>query len=57
MSIWKIILIAILFFLCNFFPDSLGKVTGASMSTLAIAMKNLNEEKSLYTLMLALMFF
>ena len=57
MAIWKIILIAILFFLCNFFPESLGSATGASMSKLAIAMKNLNEEKQLYTLGFGLMFF
>ena len=55
-SIWKMILVFVLFIASNFF-EKLGEATGSDMESLAIAVKNLNEEKSLYTMMFALMFF
>jgi len=54
---WKMIMIFVFFVVCNFFPDVLGRATGSNIETLTLAVKNMNEEKSLYTLMFLLMFF
>jgi hypothetical protein len=56
-SMWKMIMICVFFVVCSLFPDKLGMMTGSNTETIKLAFKNMNEEKSLYTLMFFLMLF
>ena len=53
-SSWKVILVSITSIL-SYFSDSLGKTLGSNTDALKLAGKNMNEETSLYSLMLGLM--
>ena len=55
-SSWKVILVSILAFTGNFVITSLGEAVGSDMAHLQLAVKNMNEESSLWGLMVGLMF-
>ena len=56
MASWKLILVSILTFVGNFIFPILGEAMGSDSKGFDLYFKNINEEKSLYWLMAALMF-
>lgn len=55
-SIWKVLLIFIMFVITNIWADTLGALTKSNTENIGLAIKNMNEQKELYVLMFFIMF-
>jgi len=56
-SSWKMIFLIIVFILGNLFPSALGAIIGNNRGRVYLALYNMSEEKSLYWIMLGVLFF
>ena len=56
-SIWKIILVGVMFGACLIFPEALGKPIGADVESLTGAIRSMNDNSVLYWYLIGISFF